>query len=46
MQKPALLALCLGLFATAALAQQPDNIVLREGATTHLTPHVWAIYCR
>ena len=45
MQKSALLAFYLGLVAApAAFAQQPNNIVLGEGATKQLTPHVWAIY--
>jgi hypothetical protein len=52
MQKTAMLALWLGLFtAPAALAQelgpparQPDNAVLREGATRQLSPHVFVIY--
>jgi glyoxylase-like metal-dependent hydrolase (beta-lactamase superfamily II) len=40
------LALWLGLIAVpaAALAQQPNNVVLHEGSTKQLTPHVWAIY--
>lgn len=40
------LALWLGLFAmpAAAFGQQPDNIVLPEGMTRQLSPHVWAIY--
>jgi glyoxylase-like metal-dependent hydrolase (beta-lactamase superfamily II) len=43
--KSAISTLCLGWFAiTAAMAQQPDNIVLREGATKQLSPHVWAIF--
>src|SRR6516165_8976166 len=46
MQRPMTLALWLGLFAVpaAALAQQPNNVVLHEGSTKQLTPHVWAIY--
>ena len=46
MKRPATLALWLGLLAVsaAAFAQQPDNVVLREGSTKQLTPHVWAIY--
>jgi glyoxylase-like metal-dependent hydrolase (beta-lactamase superfamily II) len=40
------LALWLGLLAVpaAAFAQQPNNVVLHEGSTKQLTPHVWAIY--
>ena len=45
MKRLLILALGLGaLAATTAVAQQPDNIVLREGATKQLSPHVWAIY--
>ena len=46
MQRPVTLALWLGLLAVpaAALAQQPNNVVLHEGSTKQLTPHVWAIY--
>jgi glyoxylase-like metal-dependent hydrolase (beta-lactamase superfamily II) len=49
MNRPALLALWLGLFAApalpaAALAQQPDNVVLNAQSLKQLTPHVWAIY--
>jgi glyoxylase-like metal-dependent hydrolase (beta-lactamase superfamily II) len=52
MRKTAMLALWLGLVAApAALAQeserparQPDNIVLQEGATRRLSPHVFVIY--
>jgi glyoxylase-like metal-dependent hydrolase (beta-lactamase superfamily II) len=46
MKRPTTLALWLGLLAVpaAALAQQPDSIVLHEGSTKQLTPHVWAIY--
>jgi len=46
MQRPMTLALWLGLLAVpaAALAQQPNNVVLHEGSTKQLTPHVWAIY--
>ena len=46
MTRSATLALWLGWLAVpaAAFAQQPDNIVLREGQTRQLTPHVWAIY--
>jgi glyoxylase-like metal-dependent hydrolase (beta-lactamase superfamily II) len=46
MTRSATLALWLGWLAVpaAALAQQPDNIVLREGQTKQLSPHVWAIY--
>src|ERR1700691_5361182 len=40
------LALWLGLLAVraAAFAQQRNNVVLHEGSTKQLTPHVWAIY--
>ena len=36
----------IGLIAlpAAAMAQQPNNAVLSEGAPHQLTPHVWAIY--
>jgi glyoxylase-like metal-dependent hydrolase (beta-lactamase superfamily II) len=46
MQRPVTLALWLGLLAVpaAAFAQQPNNVVLQEGSTKQLTPHVWAIY--
>jgi len=46
MTRSATLALWLGWLAlpAVAFAQQPDNIVLREGQTRQLTPHVWAIY--
>jgi glyoxylase-like metal-dependent hydrolase (beta-lactamase superfamily II) len=46
MQGTVRLALWLGLLAVpaAALAQQPNNVVLHEGSTKQLTPHVWAIY--
>jgi glyoxylase-like metal-dependent hydrolase (beta-lactamase superfamily II) len=53
MQKATMLALWLGLIMTpaAALAQQgdpvtkqPDNVVLREGLTRQLSPHVFIIY--
>jgi glyoxylase-like metal-dependent hydrolase (beta-lactamase superfamily II) len=46
MQTPVTLALWLGLLAApvAALAQQPNNVVLHEGSTKQLTPHVWAIF--
>jgi glyoxylase-like metal-dependent hydrolase (beta-lactamase superfamily II) len=46
MTRSATLALWLGWLAVpaAAFAQQPDNIVLREGQMRQLTPHVWAIY--
>src|SRR5580704_3244496 len=46
MNRPATLALCFGLLAApaAAFAQQQDSMVLREGSTKQLTPHVWAIY--
>ncbi len=46
MTRSAILALWLGWLAVPAVAfaQQPDNIVLREGQTRQLTPHVWAIY--
>jgi glyoxylase-like metal-dependent hydrolase (beta-lactamase superfamily II) len=52
MQQTTMLALWLGLItAPAALAQQPgqparqpDNVVLREGATRQLSPHVFVIY--
>lgn len=46
MQRPVTLALWLGLLAApaAAFAQQPNNVVLHEGSTKQLTPHVWAIY--
>jgi cyclase len=46
MQRSTTLALWLGVtvLPTAALAQQPDNIVLREGMTKKVSPHVWAIY--
>jgi glyoxylase-like metal-dependent hydrolase (beta-lactamase superfamily II) len=42
MVKSAILA-CWLLLPAAALAQQPDNIVLHEGATKQISPHVWAI---
>jgi ribosomal protein S18 acetylase RimI-like enzyme len=46
MRRPVTLALWFGLLAlpAAALAQQPNNVVLREGSTKQLTPHVWAIF--
>jgi glyoxylase-like metal-dependent hydrolase (beta-lactamase superfamily II) len=46
MQRTVTLALWLGLLAVpaAAFAQQPNNVVLHEGSTKQLTPHVWAIY--
>ncbi len=46
MKRWTILALWLGLIVApaAAFAQQPDNIVLREGQTKQLSPHVWAIY--
>lgn len=46
MQGTVKLALWLGLLAApaAAFAQQPNNVVLQEGSTKQLTPHVWAIY--
>jgi glyoxylase-like metal-dependent hydrolase (beta-lactamase superfamily II) len=44
MRRSAVLAMCLGLLAApTALAQQPDDIVLRESAK-QLSPHVWVIY--
>jgi glyoxylase-like metal-dependent hydrolase (beta-lactamase superfamily II) len=45
MQRPVTLALWLGLLAVpaAALAQQPNNVVLHEGPK-QLTPHVWALF--
>ena len=30
--------------ACRGLAQQPNNVVLHEGSTKQLTPHVWAIF--
>jgi glyoxylase-like metal-dependent hydrolase (beta-lactamase superfamily II) len=46
MRGPATLAWWLGLIAApaAALAQQPNNVVLSEGVAKPLSPHVWAIY--
>jgi glyoxylase-like metal-dependent hydrolase (beta-lactamase superfamily II) len=46
MQRSTTLALWLGLIVvpTTALAQQPDNVVLREGMTKELSPHVRVIY--
>ncbi len=46
MQRPVTFALWLGLLAlpAAALAQQPNNVLLHEGSTKQLTPHVWAIF--
>jgi len=46
MQRSIILALWLPLVAVpaAALAQQPDNIVLRAGMTKELSPHVSVIY--
>jgi cyclase len=46
MQRTVTLALWLGLLAVpaAAFAQQPNNVVLHEGSTKQITPHVWAIY--
>ena len=45
MLKSAISTLCLGwLVIAAAMAHQPDAIVLREGATKQLSPHVWAIF--
>lgn len=52
MRIPTMLALGLGLItAPAALAlepdavtKQPDNVVLRDGLTRQLSPHVYAIY--
>jgi glyoxylase-like metal-dependent hydrolase (beta-lactamase superfamily II) len=46
MRRSAKLALWVGLIAmpVAAMAQQPNNAVLSEGAPHRLTPHVWAIY--
>jgi glyoxylase-like metal-dependent hydrolase (beta-lactamase superfamily II) len=45
-KRPMVFALWLGLtlVPATALAQQPDNIVLQEGMTKQLSPHVWAIY--
>ena len=46
MRKSAIVLCGVALLALAepALAQQPDNIVLHEGTTKQLSPHVWAIY--
>jgi glyoxylase-like metal-dependent hydrolase (beta-lactamase superfamily II) len=39
-------AMCFGPLAapTAAVAQQPENIVLNEKDTKQLSPHVWALF--
>ena len=53
MQRATMLALWLGLIMTPAAAlgqqadpvtKQPDNVVLREGLTRQLSPHVFIIY--
>ncbi len=53
MQRATMLALWLGLIITPAAAlgqqadpvtKQPDNVVLREGLTRQLSPHVFIIY--
>jgi glyoxylase-like metal-dependent hydrolase (beta-lactamase superfamily II) len=46
MRGSAKLAFLIGLIAmpAAAMAQQPNNVVLGEGKAHQLTPHVWAIY--
>jgi cyclase len=46
MQRSTTLALWFGVIVlpATALAEQPDSIVLREGMTNALSPHVWAIF--
>jgi glyoxylase-like metal-dependent hydrolase (beta-lactamase superfamily II) len=46
MQRSTMLALWLGLMIVpaTAFAQQPDSIVLQDGMTKQLSPHVFAIY--
>jgi glyoxylase-like metal-dependent hydrolase (beta-lactamase superfamily II) len=46
MKRSTMLALWLGLMMApaTAFAQQPDNIVLQNGMTMQLSPHVFAIY--
>jgi len=46
MKRSTMLALWLGLMMApaTAFAQQPDNIVLQDGMTKQLSPHVFAIY--
>ena len=46
MQRSTTLALWFGVIVlpATALAEQPDSIVLREGMTKALSPHVWAIF--